>query len=375
MEAEISKIIEIEKRVLSFIILQVKKIINRVEILMRQSNNKSNLPLKSAISECLVSIIDLKKGAKKTIENIERLNEQKEKQDFVTLLLETMEETKNYLREKERFEKEGGVECLEEKQNREDNKMLRERMDHYGRSKGEVERRKNIELANKVSVEQSSVKDDFGAKLLAKESHKRMDVFFLVLEAIRRDEEKFENEAYKLESFENTLRTCKFLAKKKTFKYVEEKIFTSTVEIEVIKDIKDDIEKSLNKNLELLGRLESEDLNSELKEQEELKKILLELFFNRKKENEEAEVSCFWERFVKQYFHEHVCENEDVKDLSAMMPRANVSDENSHESKTEEIVAKENFQSILSQIEQILAVPMEQRKVCSFTVFYQDHTF
>ena len=67
-------------------------------------------------------------------------------------------------------------------------------------------------------------------------------------------------------------------------------------------------------------------MNSEHGE-EKLKQILLELFFNQKKENDEAEVSCFWERFVKQYFYEQVCD--DVKDLSARLSRANVSGESS----------------------------------------------
>ena len=114
-------------------------------------------------------------------------------------------------------------------------------------------------------------------------------------------------------------------------------------------------------------------MNSEHGE-EKLKQILLELFFNQKKENDEAEVSCFWERFVNQYFYEQVCD--DVKDLSARLSRANVSGESSHKSETEETVAKENVSnkgdlSTLSQIEQILTVPMEQRKVCSYNVLYK----
>ena len=237
IEAEISKIIEIEKRVLSSIRVQETKLKSRIEVLMRQSSNKTNL--RSAITEYL----DLKNGAKKTIENIERLNEQKERQDFATLLLETMEETKNYLRENERFEKGRDVECSEGEQSKEDNEMLRER-----KSKSEDEKREKMELASKLAVERSSVKDDFGAKLLAKESQKKIYVFFLVLEAIRRDEEKFENEAYKLDSLQNTLRTCEVLAKKKTFKYIEEKIFICTMEIQVMQNIMNETEKRLKKN-------------------------------------------------------------------------------------------------------------------------------
>ena len=146
------------------------------------------------------------------------------------------------------------------------------------------------------------------------------------------------------------------------------------MEIQIMRNIMNETEKRLKKNLGLLVKLESEELNSEHGEQENLKQILLELVFNQKKENDEVEMSCFWERFVKQYFYEQVCD--DVKNLSARLSRTNVSGESSHKSETEETVAKENVSnkgdlSNLSQIEQILTVPMEQRKVCSYNVLYK----
>ena len=369
MEAEILKLIEIERKVLKSIEHQKKKLKKRREALGGQNKRKLTHALRSAIADCTISIFDLKKLTKKTTENVERLKGQHDKYSYKRQLQEAMGEAKKYLQEKQRFE--GELEYSEREQIRKENEMLREKVAWYERSIEEDEKREKMELAAKVAVAQSSVKDDFGAKLMAKESHKRTDVFFFALEALRRSKEKFEIEAGQLEALEKTLERCKELAKTKSFKYLEDKMLTCELEIRVKKEIKEKTEKKLNKGLKVLERLEGDELSSEHKEQEELQQILLELVFDRNERNEKAHegcASCFWDRLVKQYFHEHVLGDEKVNNLSAMLSKTDFSNKHSFKSNSDETLEKQNGshkddQSTLSQIEQMLKVPMEQRKV------------